>query len=1059
MAGIDSWNNLKLNTKDVELTNTTLFYDDFTGTNGDPPNPGKWDTTTSGGLLEIENNELRAHSGTSDGTWYTEVFQTKNSFAMNHTISWRQRLHVISGNDGMYYNFYMLNGDNGSKILGTNQNNIGEYQILNFLTYYSVPLGYDVWGWHDYKVNFIDGYIEFYYDGVKSYEYDYGVTSVKYVFGNHQLNDIGSIFTDDILMKEYSKSGNIKSSEIVLAEGKTWESLMINKTELTGNTIKVSILDGVTSQPISGFENLMDSNIDITGIDYKAHPTIRLQAHFSGDGSITPLLHDWKVTWRDTIPPETPTGLNVNNPWTGNSLILNWNSNMASDITCFALYIGNDNVTFYFVEYIDGNNLSFTYNGLSQGTTYYYKISAIDEVPNESPFSNVAFGVPDLDFDNDNIGNLVDPDIDGDSILNLVDAFPENPNEWMDTDYDGTGNNADLDDDGDGYADDQDDFPLNRLEWSDFDGDGVGDNTDNDIDNDGISNAEDAFPLDPAEWIDTDSDGIGNNADLDDDGDGFGDFTDDFPLNSLEWNDLDNDGTGDNSDDDIDGEGVMNVGDAFPHNPYEWLDTDSDGIGNNADLDDDGDGYYDLSDDFPFDPLEWNDLDNDGIGDNSDDDIDGEGIMNVGDAFPNNPYEWLDTDSDGIGNNADLDDDGDGYYDLSDDFSLDPSEWNDLDNDGTGDNSDDDIDGEGIMNVGDAFPHNPYEWLDTDSDGIGNNADLDDDGDGYHDLSDDFPLDPWEWNDLDDDGVGNNADLDDDGDGFTDIVEFIEGTDPLNKLSFPQNEESGEQQALLGGDKTIGAAIGVAAGVATTGLILSSEFLWYALLLIFTPLLVKLKKKELLNNEVRDMVRTYIKLHPGVHYSAIKSGLGMPNGSLIYHLNKMEKKRTIYSKRDGRFKRFYPKGTTPEKRPILTEFQEDLLKTISETPGISKAELSYLFERNRQDINHNVNVLKGKGLLDVSKDNGNVYLFIKDGNIDDEEKTGYKKTLRVNKPHKKDSNLIKEGGDDFEDWTPSVIGKDEKKKLPPPPPPQPHSINKVKNEKKNEDQNKERGGG
>lgn len=52
------------------------------------------------------------------------------------------------------------------------------------------------------------------------------------------------------------------------------------------------------------------------------------------------------------------------------------------------------------------------------------------------------------------------PDTDGDGVEDSVDAFPDDPNETLDTDGDGVGNNADLDDDGDGIADVDDSTPL-----------------------------------------------------------------------------------------------------------------------------------------------------------------------------------------------------------------------------------------------------------------------------------------------------------------------------------------------------------------------------------------------------------------------------------------------------------------------------------------------------------------------------------------------------------------------------------------------------------------------
>jgi hypothetical protein len=66
---------------------------------------------------------------------------------------------------------------------------------------------------------------------------------------------------------------------------------------------------------------------------------------------------------------------------------------------------------------------------------------------------------------------------------------------------------------------------------------------------------------------------------------------------------------------------------------------------------------------------------------------------------------------------------------------------------------------------------------------------LDIDGDGLDRAKsvpwDVFPLDPKEWLDTDGDGVGDNSDLDDDGDGYSDKEEIRHGTDPLDRLSFP----------------------------------------------------------------------------------------------------------------------------------------------------------------------------------------------------------------------------------------------------------------------------------
>ena len=127
------------------------------------------------------------------------------------------------------------------------------------------------------------------------------------------------------------------------------------------------------------------------------------------------------------------------------------------------------------------------------------------------------------------------------------------------------------DSDGDGTPDEEDAFPNDPNEWIDTDGDTIGNNADTDDDNDTYSDVNDAFPLDASEWVDTDGDTLGNNADADDDNDTYLDANDAFPLDASEWLDSDGDLVGDNSD-------------AFPNDPSETTDTDGDGVGDNSDL-------------------------------------------------------------------------------------------------------------------------------------------------------------------------------------------------------------------------------------------------------------------------------------------------------------------------------------------------------------------------------------------------------------------------------------------------------------------------------------------
>lgn len=74
----------------------------------------------------------------------------------------------------------------------------------------------------------------------------------------------------------------------------------------------------------------------------------------------------------------------------------------------------------------------------------------------------------------------LEADDDADGYNNDKDAFPNDPNEWLDTDKDGTGNNADTDDDNDGLPDTwEEQYGLDPLNDSDGDMDSDGDGLSN----------------------------------------------------------------------------------------------------------------------------------------------------------------------------------------------------------------------------------------------------------------------------------------------------------------------------------------------------------------------------------------------------------------------------------------------------------------------------------------------------------------------------------------------------------------------------------------------------
>lgn len=94
---------------------------------------------------------------------------------------------------------------------------------------------------------------------------------------------------------------------------------------------------------------------------------------------------------KDSMPPEIPSMLRVIYI-TYNSTTLAWNESFDSDLVGYNLYRSNSSDPLSWGEPINGNNsikdTIYSDGNLTEGTRYFYVITATDEVPNESPYSN-----------------------------------------------------------------------------------------------------------------------------------------------------------------------------------------------------------------------------------------------------------------------------------------------------------------------------------------------------------------------------------------------------------------------------------------------------------------------------------------------------------------------------------------------------------------------------------------------------------------------------------------------------------------------------------------------
>ena len=137
------------------------------------------------------------------------------------------------------------------------------------------------------------------------------------------------------------------------------------------------------------------------------------------------------IPW-DSVPPAPTTGLRVVST-TNDSISLKWNQNTEDDLEGYHLFrskILSPNVWGEPIGTIPKGTEEFIDTGLDEETTYYYVLTAFDEVPNNSSYSNIAFGTTILGPHGPVINNSVDDfsipeDTIDDSTINLYYWFKD----------------------------------------------------------------------------------------------------------------------------------------------------------------------------------------------------------------------------------------------------------------------------------------------------------------------------------------------------------------------------------------------------------------------------------------------------------------------------------------------------------------------------------------------------------------------------------------------------------------------------------------------------------
>ncbi|HLE46099.1 MAG TPA: NosD domain-containing protein, partial [Thermoplasmata archaeon] len=182
---------------------------------------------------------------------------------------------------------------------------------------------------------------------------------------------------------------------------------------------------------------------------------------------------------------------------------------------------------------------------------------------------------------------------------------------------------------------------------------------------------------------------------------------------------------------------------------------------------------------------------------------------------------------------------------------------------------------------------------------------------------------------------------------------------------------SGPMEVVVTVRPAVGLAVVAALAVATAvAAALSGVFAVersrYALLALFLPLYSRLSRDKVLESYTRGRVFEYIELNPGAHFNGILAALGLNNGSLVYHIEVLQREGLVTSRQEGMYRRFYPRGT--ELPPLLengtTEAQQRVLKAIEEMPGITQKELARFLGLRQSTLAYQIERLSAMGYIE-----------------------------------------------------------------------------------------------
>jgi len=150
---------------------------------------------------------------------------------------------------------------------------------------------------------------------------------------------------------------------------------------------------------------------------------------------------------------------------------------------------------------------------------------------------------------------------------------------------------------------------------------------------------------------------------------------------------------------------------------------------------------------------------------------------------------------------------------------------------------------------------------------------------------------------------------------------------------------------------------------------LANAFGQLRLLTIPVPILVgRLKKGRLLEHPSRQRIVDAVHANPGTHHRELQRNLQVSNGTLAYHIHRLERAGLLRSfEASGRKCHYIPGDVADQKRPHVTVCERVLLAALSELHSAGIHELGQVVGLKAASVAYHIGKLRSQGVVEARR--------------------------------------------------------------------------------------------